>query len=94
MLDPVVEYLHMTDRLSPRREAVQNLGRKNLRDQSHSLVNGKGPLSALCGNDTGAFLAAMLQGKEAVIDDARGVRMVENSEDAAFVSRFEFLTQG
>ena len=84
----------MTDRLSPRRQAVQNLRRKNLRDQSHSLVNGERSLSALCGNDTGAFLTTMLQGEEAVIDNTRGVRMIENSEDAAFVSRFEFLTQG
>ena len=36
----------------------------------------------------------MLQGKEAVIGDARGVRMAENGEDAALVSGFGFLSQG
>lgn len=57
-------------------------------------MNGKRTFRTLRGNDARALLAAMLQRKKTVVGDARGVRVSENSKDAAFVGRFEFLAQG
>ena len=50
---------------------------------------GERAVRAVRGDDAGAFLAAMLQGEEAVVGEQRGVRVSEDGEDAALVSRLE-----
>ena len=45
-------------------------------------------------DDPGAFLPAMLQGKEAVIGENGGVGMTENGENAALMGRFVVLHAG
>ena len=42
-------------------------------------------LSAVAGDDARAFLAAMLQGVEAVVGQFGGIRMAENAEDTAIM---------
>ena len=45
-------------------------------------------LSAIMGDDTGGFLAAMLQSVQAERRQYAGIGMVENAEDAAFLAKF------
>jgi hypothetical protein len=45
----------------------------------------KGRRSGFRRNDAGAFLTAMLKSKESVVGEHRGIGMVEDREDAAFV---------
>ena len=42
-------------------------------------------LVAVAGDNTGAFLPAMLQGVKSVISQLRGIRMAENAEHAAIM---------
>ena len=56
---------------------------ENLRNQSHPPVDVE--LRAVGGDDTGAFLAAVLEGVEAVISQFGSVGMAENTEDAAIM---------
>jgi hypothetical protein len=65
------------------REFAQDFGVENLGDQAHAFVVVE--LIAFTGDDPGAFLAAMLQGVEAVIGEFRGVWMAKDAEDAAIM---------
>ena len=53
-------------------------------------MNQKGFARAAAGNDSRAFLAAMLEGEEPVIGQDRGVRMSEYAEKSALVLRINF----
>ena len=64
-------------------EIVQDFAVENLRDQPHALVFAE--LAAVARDDAGAFLAAMLQGVEAVIRQLGGVGMAVNAKDAAIM---------
>src|SRR5712691_1221755 len=58
---------------------------KNLRHQTHVFVHEKaGPWSIAC-DDAGALLSAMLQRKQTIIRQYRGVRMAEHAEKPALV---------
>src|SRR5215211_598243 len=60
---------------------------KNLRYQTHVLVHEKaGPRPVAC-HDPGALLAAMLQRKQTIIRQHRGVWMAEHGEKPALVLR-------
>src|SRR5437762_4255185 len=60
---------------------------KNLRHQTHVLVHEKaGPRAVAC-DDPGTLLSAMLQRKQTIIRQHRGVRMTEHAEKAALVLR-------
>lgn len=74
-------------------ESFQTVRRKDLRHQAHSLVHCEGTLRTFRRNDARTLLAAVLQGKETVIGDARSLRMAEDGENAALVSGFKFLSQ-
>ena len=60
---------------------------KNLRHQTHVLVHEKaGPRPIAC-DDSGALLSAVLQRKQTIIRQHRGVRMTEHAEKPALVLR-------
>ena len=59
---------------------------EDLRDEPHAFVRAEGFFARIRGNDAGALLPAMLQGKEPVIRKHSCIRVVVGSEDAAFVS--------
>src|SRR4026207_1809585 len=60
---------------------------KNLRHQAHVFVHEKaGPRSIAC-DDPCALLSAMLQGKQTIICQHRGVWMTEHAEKPALVLR-------
>ena len=84
---------HVTDR-SRACDALKGIRSKNLGNETHPFVDSEGTLRTFGRHDARAFLATMLQGEKAIVDDARGVRMPENCEDTAFVGGFEFLEQG
>jgi hypothetical protein len=60
---------------------VQDFAVENLRNQPHTLVVAE--LPAVAGNNSRAFLAAVLQGIKSVIGQLSGVGMTINAEDAA-----------
>jgi hypothetical protein len=62
---------------------MQDVSLEDLRHQPHAFVGVK--LFAVRGDDARAFLAAVLQGVEAVVSELRGVRMAVNAEDAAIM---------
>ena len=62
-------------------EVVQDFAVENLRHQPHAFVFAE--LAAVARDDARAFLAAMLQGIEAVIGQFRRVGMAVNAEHAA-----------
>lgn len=82
----------MANRAGPG-ESLQAIRRKDLRYQAHPFVHREGALRAFRRNDARTLLAAVLQGKETVIGDARSLRMAEDGENAALVSGFKFLSQ-
>src|SRR5882757_5774352 len=60
---------------------------KDLRHQTHVLVHEKaGPWPVAC-DDPGALLSAMLQRKQTIIRQHRGLRMAEHGEKSALVLR-------
>jgi hypothetical protein len=69
-------------------ESFQISGLKNLGDQPHSFMSVKSWRTTLGGDDTSAFLPPMLERKEPVVGQHRSIRVIEYSEDAAFVSWF------
>jgi hypothetical protein len=60
---------------------------EDLRDQPHVFVNQKRFARAAAGDDSRAFLAAMLEGEQSVIRQDRGVLVAEHAEKPAFVLR-------
>src|SRR6266481_5221650 len=60
---------------------------KDLRHQTHVLVHEKAGPRPIAGDDSGALLSAMLQRKQTVIRQHRGVRMTEHAEKPALVLR-------
>lgn len=62
---------------------------KHLRDEAHVAMELKRRARAVCRDDAGAFLSAMLQGEESVIGEDRGVRMAKDRENAALMLREE-----
>ncbi len=68
-------------------EAFQGVLPENLRDQAHVAMQQEAGAGAIRGHDARAFLAAMLERKEAVIGQDGGVRMPEDGENAALVHR-------
>src|SRR5207249_4758037 len=64
---------------------IEDVPGENLRHQPHAFVGAK--LNAVGGDDSGAFLAAMLQGIEAVVGQFGGIRMPVNAEDPAIMFR-------
>ena len=76
----------MTDGARPF-QALQFVLPENLRDQTHVAMEEKVRVGAVARDDAGAFLPAMLQGKEAVVSEDGGIRVPEDGEDAAFMGR-------
>ena len=64
-------------------QGLQDLAVENLRDQPHAFMFVETAIVA--GDDAGAFLAAMLQGVEAVVRQFSGVGMAVNAEHAAIM---------
>ncbi len=60
---------------------------ENLRDQTHVLMHEKAGPGPIAGDDAGALLSAMLQRKQTIIRQHRGVRMTEHAEKPALVLR-------
>ena len=66
-------------------ERLQHRLIKHLPDEAHRLVDLERAARFDGADDAGAFLTAMLERKETVVGQRRGVRMPEHGEDAAFV---------
>ena len=64
-------------------EIVQDFAVENLRDEPHAFVLAE--ISAVTGDDAGAFLSTMLQRVKSVVSEFGGVRMTENAEHAAIM---------
>src|SRR5439155_7667711 len=64
-------------------KGVKFVAVKNLRHQSHADVLAE--LPAVAGDNARAFLAAMLEGVQAVVRQLGGIRMAVNAEHAAVV---------
>jgi hypothetical protein len=62
-------------------EMVEDFAVENLRDEAHAAVGAE--IFAVAGDDAGAFLAAMLEGVEAVVCQFSRVGVPENAEDTA-----------
>jgi len=60
---------------------------KNLRHQTHVLVREKAGPRAIACDDPSALLSAVLQRKQTIIRQHRGVRMAEDAEKPALVLR-------
>jgi uncharacterized Zn-binding protein involved in type VI secretion len=58
---------------------------KDLGDKPHTFVQAKGGAVTIAGGDAGAFLAAMLEGKEAVVSQQSCIFVAVNGKDAAFM---------
>jgi hypothetical protein len=67
---------------------------KNLGNKSHAFVSIEDWRARLGGDNSGAFLSPVLQSKEAVVGKHRSIRVVEDREDAAFVSWFVQVGSG
>src|SRR2546429_9854487 len=65
-------------------KGVKFVAVKNLRHQSHADMLAE--LPAVAGDDARAFLAAMLEGVQAVVRQLGGIRVAVNAEHAAVVS--------
>ncbi len=64
-------------------QLVQEISFKNLRNQPHSFVRAE--LLPIACNNTGAFLASMLQRVETVVRQLSGVWMTKNAEHATIM---------
>src|SRR5262245_2209682 len=60
---------------------------KNLRDQTHVLMHEKAGSGPIACDDSGALLSAMLQRKQTIIRQHRGVRVTEYPKKSALVLR-------
>lgn len=76
----------MTDRTRAA-QGIQFVATENLGNQAHAFVGGERTAAAFGSCDSGAFLPAVLEGKEPVVCQHCGIRMAEDREDTAFVRR-------
>jgi hypothetical protein len=67
---------------------------KDLRYKPHSFVGVEGWNTGLGRYDSGTFLSPVLQSKQAVVSEHRSIRVVEDRENAAFVSWFVQVGSG
>ena len=72
----------MTDRVAAL-QMIENLGAERIRDQPHRSMGDV--LLAVGGDDSTAFLAAMLQRVESEVGEMRGLFITMDSENAAFI---------
>ncbi len=63
---------------------------KNLRDQAHVFVHKERRPWAVARDNTGAFLAAMLQSEKPVVSQDGRVRMAEHTEKPTLMPRVSF----
>jgi hypothetical protein len=68
-------------------QACQFFLAKHLRHQTHVFVHEKAGPGPIACDDPGALLSAMLQRKQTIIRQHRGVRMAEHAEKPALVLR-------
>ena len=67
---------------------------KDLRYKTHSFVSVEGRNIGLVRYDSGAFLSPVLESEQSVVSEHRSIRVVEDREDAAFVSWFVQVGSG
>ncbi len=67
-------------------KALQGAFAEHIGHEAHVFV--QHGLFAITGNDPGAFLATMLEGVEAKIDELGGILVAKNATDTAFVAGF------
>jgi hypothetical protein len=67
---------------------------KNLGYKSHSFMGDEGWSTSFGRYDSGAFLSSVLQSEQTVVSEHRSIRVVEDREDAAFVSWFVQVGSG
>ena len=83
----------VTDRASALK-SFQVLRRKDLRNEPHVDVPGKGSIRSGSRYDTGTFLPPMLEGKKTVIRENSGIWMSVNGKNAALMGWFMVLHSG